>query len=320
MRLALIGDIHFFQLRVPPLRLLGKRLLGQFNLLVSRRRAFKQSLLSPVLTRVANLQPDMALFSGDATTTSLEDEFERVRGFIAPLAQRVPVLMVPGNHDRYTIRSAKHKRVETAFAGLLPPVFPHFQKLATHWQLLALDAAQPRLFSAIGVLGPAQLDKIARHMATLTADDGLVILCHYPFAVPATVRQRPGHALEDRQALRDLMAKCPARIVFLHGHIHQPWHWRPDSDLHHVTDINAGSPTMTSGTYPFGQGFWQIDLPDDPRQPLSLCQHVPNARLHVPDVTSVADLAALATDKPATVGETVPAHDQAEGWDVIKVL
>ncbi len=319
--MALIGDIHFFQLRVPPLRLLGKRLLGQLNLLISRRRAFRQSLLSPVLIRAAAIDADMALFSGDATTTSLEDEFERVRGFIAPLAQQIPVLMVPGNHDRYTGRSARQRRVENAFSGLLPPKFPHFQKLNDRWHLLALDAARPRMFSAIGLLGKEQLDAIAGHLATLTSQQGLVILCHYPFAVPSHIRQRPGHALEDRDALREIMAKCPARMVYLHGHIHQPWHWQPDSDLHHVTAINAGSPTMTSGRFPMGQGFWQIDLPDDPREPLGLCRHVPNDRLQVPDIIRAQDLAAVATDDaPTAAGEAVPISDTASGWDVVKVL
>ena len=37
--------------------------------------------------------------------------------------------------------------------------------------------------------------------------------------------------------------------------------------------IDVGSPCMVSPDYPAGQGFFQIDLPDDPRDALGVVHH-----------------------------------------------
>ena len=56
----------------------------------------------------------------------------------------------------------------------------------------------------------------------------------------------------------------------------QTWCWSPVNGRQSgFTCINAGAPCMTSAVYPLGQGFWQIDLPDDPAAPLGLVHHLP---------------------------------------------
>ncbi|MEX0777483.1 MAG: metallophosphoesterase [Phycisphaeraceae bacterium] len=278
MRLALVGDIHFFQLLPRPLDLLGKRLLGTLHLWTTRRRKFHQDLLEPIITKVASIQADLVLFSGDLTTTSLDSEFKRALAIIRPLERTTALLIVPGNHDRYTWRSARIRRVEEQLLGLMPGHFPHFQKISDGWHLLALDSARPRWITAVGRIGLEQLEAARRHLDTLTQDDGLIVLCHYPLSLPTQVRPRPGHDLEDQAALRELLTQCKARTFYLHGHVHRPWFWPlTDPAMAHITDINAGSPTMIDAAHPFGQGFWQIDLPQVRGQPPTLCRHVPTS-------------------------------------------
>ena len=284
MRLALIGDIHLFQTQVHPTRLFGKRLLGHTNLMLNRRFRFNHRVLGPLIDRVEALNPDAVLLSGDVTTTSLEDEFHDVARYLEPLSKKFPMVIVPGNHDKYTFRSARKQRMGTHMGGMLPESFPHIQPLNKSWQLLGLDSAEPQLFWSRGALGHEQMQATQAFIKTLTKDDGLVVLCHYPAKTPAGIPHSWGHALAEAKPLHDMLTASPARVVFIHGHVHKPWQWDPangsktgNGDNSGLMYLNAGAPCLTSHKYPFGQGFWEVNLPDDPRGPLELIHHVPEA-------------------------------------------
>jgi 3',5'-cyclic AMP phosphodiesterase CpdA len=291
MRLALIGDIHAFSLKLHPRRMFSRRIMGQSNLWLNRRFRFNHAILDVIFERVRALKPDKVLFSGDVTTTSLEDEFLDVERYLRPLSDEFDVVLVPGNHDRYTFRSMKDRRIERMLHGILPDEWPHFEELTPTWRLLALDSAMPGFMLSRGALGPTQFAGVAEKLKGVSDRDGVLVLCHYPVATPKGVPTSWAHALAEEKQLRLLLSECPARVVFLHGHIHKPWHWGHDASVEEVehstpvydngrkiapfTCINAGSPCMTSAAYPLGQGFWQITLPDVPSQSLKLTHHVP---------------------------------------------
>ncbi len=284
MRLALIGDIHLFQTDVHPSRLVGKRILGHTNLMINRRFRFNHRVLAPLIERVGAMGFDSLLLSGDVTTTSLEDEFHDVATYLEPLAEKLPTVIVPGNHDKYTFRSVRKSRMGTHMGGMLPERFPHTRRLKDNWQLLCLDSAQPQLFWSRGALGYEQMDEVTKFLGTLTKDDALVVLCHYPAKIPTGVPYSWGHALAEAKDLHDRLTDCPARVVFAHGHVHKPWQWDPanggkpgNGDNSGLMYLNTGSPCLTSNRYPFGQGFWEMGLPDDPWGPLELIHHVPEA-------------------------------------------
>ncbi len=274
MRLVLIGDIHAARLRVPPWRLLGKRFLGQLNLWLRRRHRFDLRLLPPVLERAASLNPDLMLLSGDLSTTALRGEFEDVSQSLAALDGRVPIVIVPGNHDRYTFASARQRTLERVFAGSVPQHFPDVRPLAGSWRLLCLDASKPRILSSRGRLGSDQLNAAQQVVSSLSEQDGLVVICHYPFGAPPHVRMLWDHRLADDAAFEAMLANCRGRVLLLHGHVHEPWCWQPDGAAH-VLCVNAGSPTMHDGRGSRGHGFWQMDLPGDARGDLELVRHEP---------------------------------------------
>ena len=277
MRLVLIGDVHIFRLALPPASLLSKRILGQTNLWLNRRHRFEHALMKCILDRIVSLDPNMLLLTGDLTTTALEQEFQDIGRLLEPLTGRFHTIAVPGNHDRYTFTSARVGRMERMLPGLVPPRFPDFRKLTDHWSLLALDGAVPRLLNARGRLGARQLHRAHRHVRRLSADEGLIVLCHYPLKTPPRVPPATwDHKLAESGRLRRILRHCPARILYVHGHIHRPWCWQPRRPRHgRITYINAGSPCLTSTRHPQGQGFWQIDLPEDPNDPIGFVHHVP---------------------------------------------
>ncbi|MCG8512459.1 MAG: metallophosphoesterase, partial [Rhodospirillales bacterium] len=264
MRLALIGDIHLFQLTVSARRLLNKRLLGHANLYFIRRFQFNHAILDALFKNVREAQPDIVLCSGDVTTTSLEDEFEEVDRYFRPIHEDLPVVIVPGNHDRYTFQSRRTRVIERHLRGMLPRRFPWHRKLTPRWHLLALDSAIPQVVMSRGALGRRQFRAVARRLERVGADQGVVILCHYPAILPKGMPNAWSHAMAEAGELRGLIDRCPGHVVFLHGHIHRPWSFtrHRGKDMAPITCINAGSPALTSRKYPLGQGYWQIDLPD----------------------------------------------------------
>ena len=262
---------------VPPWRLMNKRLLGQTNLWLNRRRRFNRTLLIVALKKIASIKPDLLLLSGDLTTTSLEAEFADIAALLEPIAGEVPTVAVPGNHDRYTFGSARARRMEQLLGSIVPQEFPHYRQITDHWHLLALDGAKPNLMSARGRLGDTQLQRSRDYTAQLTDRDGLIVLCHYPIKSPPTALPITwDHKLADSRRLRRLLTRCPARLLYLHGHIHKPWCWQPKrSDQSHFTYLNAGAPCLTNAKHPLGQGFWEIDLPSDPRDHIHATHHIP---------------------------------------------
>ena len=296
MRIALIGDVHLYSLSVHPKRLLGKRALAHTNLLMNRRRRFNHALMPALVKEVGSLSPEMVLFSGDVTTSSLESEFEDFVELVQPLVDvdapggGVPAVLVPGNHDRYTFRSRRKKRIETLLERVMPSEFPHTRPLKPGrdgggWRLLALDSAVPNRFFSRGALGSAQYASALEQIAKVKEGEGLLVLCHYPVAVPPRVPTAWSHDLKEDKGLREALAACRGRVVYLHGHIHKPWHAVPPGDATAESRppfecLNAGSPCFTSTQYPLGQGFWMIDLPEDTAAPLGLEHWVPRANGH----------------------------------------
>lgn len=277
MRLVLIGDVHVYQWWVPPWALLGKPLFGQLNLWFNRGRHIDLSLLEPTFQHAAGLKPDVALFSGDLTTTARTREFAQVAAAMRRYFSHVPALAVPGNHDRYTYTSVLRRRMQRGLGEMTPSHFPSTRHLGGRWHWLAMNAARPSMFNARGLVGKAQRDEVARWLSSLTQRDGVIAVCHYPYALPEGVQDRASHRLEDADAVAKLFSDCRARVVYLHGHIHEPWVWNakgansgPGAG---VLTINAGAPLLRNRRHPGGQGFWQIDLPDEVGGRIDLTRH-----------------------------------------------
>lgn len=281
-RIALIGDLHLFSLWPAPWHMASKRILGQTNLWLNRRKVFRHHRLHELVEKAIGLKPDLVLCSGDLTTTALRQEFETARRFLQPLADTAPLVAVPGNHDKYTFHAARSKRMQRMLPGWVPEVFPHTQPINAGWDLLALDAAIPRVKDAVGRLGAVQLEAIGTLLKQRDASRGLVVLCHYPCVVPEGIHEHTSHRLADGSALRALLeqhAETAARIVYIHGHIHRPWYVQPATDADGpgptvpFTCINAGAPSMIDAGHPHGQGFGELVLPEDPADPLVVRRH-----------------------------------------------
>lgn len=255
--------------------MLSRRVLGQSNLWLNRRNRFVHGVLEPLMERLEQTGPEHVLCSGDVSTTSLAAEFARAAALFEPLHRERPVVVVPGNHDRYTFTSGRRRRIERIMGGMMPASFPHVCELSPTWKLVALDAATPNVLFSRGKLGRSQFEAFATELASVEAGRGVVILCHYPVRVPPGVPTFWTHDLKEDRRVRDAIARCRGRVLFLHGHVHKPWRWESRKGGVEMTCVNAGSPCYVSERYPLGQGFWELELPADAQQRIEMVHHFP---------------------------------------------
>ena len=79
---------------------IDKRWVGVFN--YRFRRQFRHDLtkLARAVEYILDAKPDLAVCTGDLTSSGQPGEFEKVRPILAPLRDsEIPLLYLPGNHD-----------------------------------------------------------------------------------------------------------------------------------------------------------------------------------------------------------------------------
>ena len=249
MKILHFSDIHFWRIQAGPDPYYPKRFLGLINLIFSRRNHFPQSLADKVTKAIFQEEADVVLFSGDLTTSSLEREVIKAADEFAPLYEKWGdrLIVIPGNHDRYTPKSVEAKFYEKhfprAFAGLGSRVFS--KRLSDEICVIGFDASRPYMLRSNGDFTPelkdepdAELDRsneLYKH---------IILMGHFPYSYPSDVPSKFHHKLLGEESLAELISRHNP-IAYLHGHKHVRWCLR-DSVTPETLCINAGPSGMSS--------------------------------------------------------------------------
>jgi 3',5'-cyclic AMP phosphodiesterase CpdA len=260
MRIVHLSDIHFWRYALHPMRLLSKRLLGTASLLAGRGRRFRLERVPDLVERVKSLDPDHVLITGDLTTTALADEFHHARTALSGLLQNpTTVTIVPGNHDRYTIRAHRTGRFERYFGAFAPEgPYPWLRSLDARTVVLGLDPTRAGI-SARGWLPETQLMAAADLVATSAERKNLVIACHYPIAAPAEHAARLARKSIVNGADLSTWLKTIGPHLYCCGHIHAAWAFRPPSIPNQLC-LNPGAPLMHDRRGRNHPGFFEITM------------------------------------------------------------
>jgi 3',5'-cyclic AMP phosphodiesterase CpdA len=263
IRLIHVSDIHFWQYALNPVQLFSKRLLGMASLLVRRARRFRLERVHDVVNRVMSLEPDHILITGDLTTTALPAEFRAARRALARwLDKPEQVTIIPGNHDRYTVRAHRDLRFEEFFGEFAPaPAYPWLRFLNSDTAILGLDPTRAAL-TARGRLPDPQLD-LARELL-----DGpgrpirrLIVACHYPVDAPLVYRSElAGKNLMNAEPFARWLAALGPHL-YCCGHVHAAWAFFPERIPNQLC-VNAGAPLLRDRTGHHPPGFLEIAITD----------------------------------------------------------
>jgi len=270
VRIVQLSDIHVWQYVYNPLKLLSKRAVGMFELLTGRAQKFRLERLSAVVERVRELEPDHVLITGDLTTTALQAEFTEARRELEGLlTDPARATVIPGNHDRYTIRAWRRGLFEQTFGAFAPGAYPWLKPLDDETAILGLDATRTH-HSARGRLPQQQLDDAWALMADRRTRPGrLIVACHYPLvAPPAYTRELAIKRLSNADQVRAWLSGLGPHL-YCCGHVHAAWAYRPPDWPDHLS-LNSGAPLLRDPTGQRPPGFFEIELTD---QTVSVTHH-----------------------------------------------
>ena len=173
-----------------------------------------RTLLSPLISRLNSLAPDLVVVSGDLTQRARAAQFRDARRFLDTLPARV--LVVPGNHDvplynvfkRFLRPFDKYRRY---ICEDLEPAFIDHEVA-----VVGINTARSAVFKG-GRINQAQMARVRELLCPLPDGVTKIAVTHHPFDLP------PGHGERDlvgraAEAMR-MFADCGADIL-LSGHLH----------------------------------------------------------------------------------------------------
>lgn len=235
-----ISDLHFWNIVCNPLRLINKRILGNLNLILRRRRYVRTERADSFIGLLEKVRPDALLVGGDLTTTATEEEYRQAAHFLSDIAGRqISVFLIPGNHDVYTFESCRKGRFGKYCGAFWPePDEPDAVVLPGGVPLLRVPTVRANLISSRGYISPRQVEKTGRLLEE-SPPGPVIVLAHYPVlhqtpAYRSTLTRRLGNA----DALRRVLGASGREILYLAGHVHAFSHTR-DAQFENVTYVTT---------------------------------------------------------------------------------
>lgn len=240
---------------------------GRFELhALGRRHQFSDASdrVRRLVDATLALDPDQVLVSGDLTALGDDAELAEARRLLEPLAATGRLVVVPGNHDRYTDTPAA-RRFERHFADQLGSDLPEYadasgypfvKLLGERFAVIGLDSTRVSGWShyVVGRVGRSQREALERLL-----DDprlggrSLIVVSHHGPCGPSGRFDWKESGLLDAGRLLSLLHQRPAML--LHGHSHHRYWHRAGEGVPH--QFGGGSST-------FGEraAFWHLELDD----------------------------------------------------------
>ncbi len=242
LRLLHISDPHFFYATWNLARWFSKRSLGNLNALLLRTFPHRKERLHSLPALANQLAVNLVVVSGDLTTTSLPLEFSMAKEWMMQFP--CPVYCVPGNHDVYTLGAARKKRYYTYFPS--PPLAAdrvERRRIGPGWWWIGLDGAVPHgWLQSYGVFTPDMERRLMRYFSEIPPDDFVIVTNHFPLYPSG----KPSHDTVGCERLQACLQLRQGRLLYLHGHDHQPLIVPPDSPNTALVS-NPGSVSLSTG-------------------------------------------------------------------------
>jgi len=243
MRIAHITDIHVTE-RPRFSQIWGKRLWGSAQLFFfGRAKKFSRAVQEELVRGVAQVEPDVLVVTGDLTSQSLPQEFESFRAIYAPLFERQETIVLPGNHDTYTLPTAGGVRAD---AYLQPWIgegqYPRLRCIGDT-AFVSLCCSRPGLYAR----GLCPEDQLARLDVLLNGEElqgkAVILLMHYATRTRAGTPYDPYfECLANANAVEAVIAGAGGRIqAIFHGHVHHGYRTSLSSPAGPIPILNPGT-------------------------------------------------------------------------------
>ena len=203
-----------------------KRWVGVFNYRFRRRFRHDLSLLTKAVDYILSVKPDVAVCTGDLTSTGQPGEFERTLAILEPLVKsQIPLIYLPGNHDCYVKRPKCVAAMKNAVSYLNGEAYG-FDSLPQVRQVgdvdfLMLNTSRPsNLLCSWGFVSNEDdlwIEKVCKSEKVRPR----ILVTHYPmFEDHPVLRMR--HRLFGQKNILKFMQENKIDLS-LCGHVHKPY-------------------------------------------------------------------------------------------------
>ena len=219
------------------------------------------------------LDPDVVIVSGDLTAFAREAELVAARVVVTELsARRRPVIVVPGNRDRFT-----PGRFEEHFADHLrsdlprhadASGYPFVRLVGDDLAVVGLDSTRVPAYAGMvfGRLGDDQLARVEALLADPALAKRTVAITAHHAPLDAEARRNPFTCglIDGGRLLEVTAGKCAALFC---GHVHRRYRLAPTAARPEM--LCAGSATLAGS-----EGYWVVEVEDN--RVISAEQFVPD--------------------------------------------
>lgn len=223
-----------------------KRIIGFFNYTFRRRFQHDLDLLDRAVEFILQEKPDVAVCTGDLTSTGQPAEFIATLKRLEPLIQNndIPLLFVPGNHDAYVKSRICQEGLEEAFARMNQKKWrldqlPVKTTIGDCEFFLVNECCPTNIVLSCGYMFPESAAKI-KAWCEEEKIKPRILLGHFPILRNYSFIERR-RGLNRHEEIRDLVQDKIIDIS-LCGHMH---HEYAEVDDHGRGEMCAGSVTKT---------------------------------------------------------------------------
>lgn len=250
MKIAHISDLHLSKITFHPKQFLSKRWVGNINVILSRKKTFKEAQLLLLAEIFEKENIDYLFITGDISSTSQKKEFEGAKTILKSF-KNLKIIAVPGNHDHYTKKAHKNKTFYDyfSFSGIKnlekektlkkDGVQAFFLKDSL-WAIGLDTALATPLISSKGYFSKKIEENLLDILEKIPKDNYIIIFNHFPFQSSEGRLKK----LTRGNILEKILKNFPNIILFLHGHTHKH-SIRDLRDLHLPIVVDSGSASHT---------------------------------------------------------------------------
>jgi 3',5'-cyclic AMP phosphodiesterase CpdA len=172
-------------------------------------------VITPLLTRIGAINPDLVAVSGDFTQRARRREFADARVFLESLP--FPKIVVPGNHDVPLYNLAA--RLTNPFGGYRRYIAHDLEPMVADEEMIVvgLNSARGLVIGGRGRLNEEQVIRAVDRLKPLSPSLIKVILTHHPFDLPEGYSSE--HLVGRARMAMGRLAEVGADL-FLAGHLH----------------------------------------------------------------------------------------------------
>lgn len=175
-------------------------------------------VIEALLALAEQVQPEVAVLSGDVTQRARRRQFESARRFMRNL-QAQAKLVIPGNHDiplfnLWARWQAPYRGFQRAFGADLAPTYD-----SDRYLVVCVNTTRAARHQQ-GEVSPAQIEAVAQRLLAARPQQLRIVVTHQPMAVIRSEDRR--NLLRNHHAAAVAWATAGVDLV-LGGHIHLPY-------------------------------------------------------------------------------------------------